>query len=49
MGTANFRGPPPKKTITEIKIKSGINDYFRKGNPQAKFGNTEITARLLPI
>jgi len=43
-----FGGPPPK-TIGEIKIKSGTNDYIVVGNPHAKFGNIETTGGLLPI
>jgi len=43
MGTPNFRGSASPKTIGAIKIKSGINDYVREGNPHAKFGNIPIT------
>jgi len=43
MGTANFRGSVPQKTIGAIKIKYGTNDYVEEGNPYAKFGNVEIT------
>jgi len=48
MGTANFWGSAPPKTIEAIKIKSGTNDYVGEGNPHAKFGNISITGGFSP-
>jgi len=47
-GTANFGGPPPRKTIGAIKIKSGTNNYVGERNPRAKFGYIPITGSFSP-
>ena len=48
MGTPNFRGSVPQKTIGAITTKFGTNDYVGEGNPHAKFGNIIITGGFSP-
>jgi len=48
MGTANFKGSFPQKTIGAIKIKSGTNNYVGEGNSHAKFGNSDSTGGFSP-